>query len=399
MIELYEGRLGGGKSYSATVRMVDHIRRGGIVCTNVELIWPKVKTYIAQRFGLIAEDSQFISLADDEIGLFHRFTPSGTVELPVLVVIDEAHLTFNARDFAQTDKLYRETLTFLTQSRKVNTDVIFIAQSVLNMDKQFMRLVQFIWRFRDLAKWKIPGLGIQYPLKQILAVQFDYDGKTVLQRSFVRKDPRIFGLYNTNSLIRAFPRLEMVASKKTLQKSTRDRTKQMKILIPIGVIVGCICMFLLYRQVTNFGKKRSPDVTITSEAAHSVNSTATPKHSEKTEQNINTGAYDIYAESFQGWNSATKALKTFESGWYQVGEMSHRGYVTAISDRRVKLAQPDGRTGWVVASKDYIPPSNSPTPTPTPIEKKEVIVANSQPPIAAAIATPIPTPFPLAKVR
>jgi hypothetical protein len=147
---------------------------------NIEIKWDEVKSYIVERFGLVAEDGQFIPLADNEIGLFYCYTSSGTAELPVLVVIDEVYFTFNARDFVQTDKLYWETFIFLTQSRKVNTDVIFIAQLVFNMDKQFMRLVQFIWRFRDFAKWKIPGLGINYLFKQILAVQFDYDGKIIL---------------------------------------------------------------------------------------------------------------------------------------------------------------------------------------------------------------------------
>ncbi len=411
MIELYEGRLGGGKTYSAAVRMVDHIRRGGIICTNVELIWPAIKSYIADRFGLIAEDSQFIPLADNQIGLFHRFTPSGTPELPVLVVIDEAHLTFNARDFAQTDKLYRETLTFLTQSRKVNTDVIFIAQSVLNMDKQFMRLVQFIWRFRDLARWKIPGLGINYPLKQILAVQFDYDGKTILQRSFVRKDPRIFGLYNTNSLIRAFPRLEVSAERKTLAKSP-THSKAMKYIIPIGIVAGLICLYVLYR---NFGAGVASSSSAPPSETRSVNTTATaatkpPSGSAlSAEEKKAKGWYDIYSENFQAWNSQDKSLKTAEGGWYQVGEMSTKGYVTAVSERRAKIAQPDGRTGWIVATTGLTPPppvpavSPSPSPSPSP---KEIIVAGYSGPFRdssatapATIATPIPTPFPITKSR
>jgi hypothetical protein len=369
MIELYEGRLGGGKTYSAAVRMLDHVRRGGIVCTNIELIWPAFKDYIRTSYGLEAEDDQFISLREEQVGLFHRFTPSGTAELPVLVVIDEAHLTFNARDFAQTDKLYRETLTFLTQSRKVNTDIIFIAQSVLNMDKQFMRLVQFIWRFRDLAKWKIPGLGIPYPLKQILAVQFDYDGKTVLQRSFVSKDKRIFGLYNTNSLIREFPRLGNVNTKRKLQKATTG--KQMKFLIPLGIVIGLISAYLLYSKISNIGK---PKTQASAGEKFPLPATEKPvtatkgKTNESTvEKEKNQGAYDIYDEEFRSWNAPDRTLGTAEGGWYQAGEMSGRGFVTAVSDRRARIAQPDGRTGWVVATRyAKAPVAFAPTPTPTP---------------------------------
>jgi hypothetical protein len=232
MIEIFEGRLGGGKSYSAVYRMVCHLARGGVVATNVEVLWSGLRDCVAQKFGVEIEESQLIKLEDDQVYAFHKYTPSGTPDLPVLCVLDEAHIHFNARDHATTDRLYRETLVFLTQSRKVATDVIFISQSALNLDRQFARLVQYIWRFRDLAKWRIPGLGIMCPLKGILCVQFDYDGRTILQRQYVPKDKAIFGAYNTNSLLRGFPRLEGVLTKRTLSKSTRPAASPF--------LVGCV---------------------------------------------------------------------------------------------------------------------------------------------------------------
>lgn len=218
MIEIFEGRLGGGKTYSAVYRTVCHLAQGGIVCSNVEFVWDGLAKCVADKFGVVIEREQLIPVTDEQVFTFHRHTPSGTPELPVLCVLDEAHIHFNARDFSTTDKLYRETLIFLTQSRKVHTDVIFISQSALNLDRQFARLVQYIWRFRDLAKWRIPGLGITCPFKGILCVQFDYDGKTVLQRQFIAKDKAIFAAYNTNSLLRGFPRLDGVLTKRRLQK-------------------------------------------------------------------------------------------------------------------------------------------------------------------------------------
>jgi hypothetical protein len=218
MIEVFEGRLGGGKTYSAVVRIVGQLAVGGIVCTNIELVPEKIAALLVARFGVVMQADQIIKLLDEEVYQFHKYTPSGTVDLPVLVVLDEAHIHFNARDFAKTDKNCRETLIFLTQSRKVNTDIIFISQSALNLDKQFARLVQYIWRFRDLAKWRIPGLGITCPFKGILSVQFDYDGRTVLQRQFIPKDRAIFGCYNTNSLLRGFPRLQGVNTRRQLQR-------------------------------------------------------------------------------------------------------------------------------------------------------------------------------------
>jgi zona occludens toxin (predicted ATPase) len=233
MIEVFEGRLGGGKTYSAVSRMVAHLAAGGVVCTNVDLLWPGIVKLVADRWGFELEDSQLIRLEDHQVYEFHKYTPSGTPDLPVLVVLDEAHIHFNARDYATTDKNYRETLIFLTQSRKVSTDVIFISQSIFNIDSQFARLVQYIWRFRDLAKWKIPGLGIGCPFKGILAVQFDYDGKTVLQREFVPKDKAIFSCYETNSLLRGFPRLEGVTTKRKLKRVQRSQS----LLVPSVLLV------------------------------------------------------------------------------------------------------------------------------------------------------------------
>jgi hypothetical protein len=262
------------------------------------------------------------------------------------------------------------------------------------MDKQFMRLVQFIWRFRDLAKWKIPGLGLQYPFKQILAVQFDYDGKTIMQRSFVRKDKRIFGLYNTNSLIRAFPRLDNV---KTNLKLAKVERKRMKFLLPLGIVFGLVCAFLLYKKIGDIGKPKQAII------ASAVIPTPTPPPSDRSvnttkqqdaEKKKNEGAYDIYEEEFRAWNGSNRTLRTTEGGWYEVGEMSAKGYVTAISDRRVRIAQPDGRTGWIVATrspKDVPPPLPSPSATPAAHnERVQEQTQSSQKVVVIDEATPIP---------
>jgi len=345
MIECYEGRLGGGKSYSAVVRIVDHLRRGGLVATNVELRWDAIGKYVADRFGVVVENDQLIRLADEQIGLFHRHTPSGTAQLPVLVVIDEAHLSFNSRDYAKTDKLYRETLTFLTQSRKVHTDVIFISQSVLNMDKQFMRLVQFIWRFRDLSKWRIPGLGLAWPINQILCVQFDYDGRTVLQRQFINKDKRIFALYETNSLLREFPRLDGAKTQRELKRVEKGKSKMGKWLIPIGLVTGAVCVVLLIRSLGSFGKPSA--ATVGSGVTSARGSSTVPMKSQDPKQ----AAYLIYAEHLETWNPLDYVLETVEGGWYALGEMSSKGYVVAVSPKRAKVITPDGKTAWIVAMR------------------------------------------------
>lgn len=225
MIEVFEGRLGGGKSYTAVCRIVRVLAAGGTVATNIELNWLAVVDYCKRKFGVIIQERQFILLDDDSIPNFHEHTPGGTLDCPTLVVIDEAQLYWNSRDFKKTDEGQRELLKFLTQSRKACTDVIFISQHVKNMDTQFMRLVQYIWRFRDMERFRIPVLGIKWPFKQILECCFDFDGYTLFGRRFVRKDTEIFKLYETGALLQPFERsyvtdrieLEKVAAESPLK--------------------------------------------------------------------------------------------------------------------------------------------------------------------------------------
>lgn len=233
MIEVYEGRLGGGKTYHAVKHMCKYFASGGVVCSNIMLNLGPVKEYLRQRFRWEFQDGQFIYLEDDQINQFYKHTPAGLPDAPSLVVIDEAHIWLNARDWAN---VLREMLVFLTQSRKCFTDIIFISQSALNLDKQIMRLVQYIWRFRDLKKLKISELGIAWPLNQFLVAQYDYDGRTLLDKRFELKDRGIYPLYNTYTLLRTFPRLE--GHKLTYDGKIKvDWRKRMKFIM-IGVVVA-----------------------------------------------------------------------------------------------------------------------------------------------------------------
>lgn len=66
--------------------------------------------------------------------------------------------------------------------RKLFVDVICITQHRLNLDKQWLRLVAKYWRFRDLRKYRLPGLGIKIPFVECLASEFDQDGRTLIRR-------------------------------------------------------------------------------------------------------------------------------------------------------------------------------------------------------------------------
>lgn len=201
MIALYEGKIGGGKTYLAVCRILAHLAKGGTVFTNVELHVQGVAKWLKETHGLELDPGAIRILDESESWDFHKYLKAGN-ELNTLCVIDEAHLWFNARDHAVTANTKRELITFLSQSRKLKVDVIFIVQAAENLDAQFRRLAQEIWRMKDLQRFRIPLLGIAYPWPHTLAFRLDNGNMQIMEKKLLRRQQAIFDAYNTNALLR-----------------------------------------------------------------------------------------------------------------------------------------------------------------------------------------------------
>jgi len=236
MIEIIQGRgVGAGKSYYACTRIIQHVLKGGtvVLSDNYALKWEKVKRYAEWLDGTQLEDDQVIVVPAEETHRFHELTPQGTDELPVMAVLDEAHMQLNSRDWA--DKSKRSFFDWLTQSRHDDVDVVFITQHAHNIDKQIARLATYITNVRNMAMFKVLGLGaIPWRKNQFRINQYDQDGKTLLDAWYIKKDRRIFGCYESKSMRGKHKRNGVIASKKTLQKKD---TKKMKIYGIIGAVV------------------------------------------------------------------------------------------------------------------------------------------------------------------
>ena len=236
MIEIYEGRIGSGKTFHAVKQAMEYFVQGGTVCTNIRLNWDECRDWCRKNRGVEIEDSQYVYLEDEQVGTFHRYTPSGTVDCPVLVMIDEAHIWFNSRDWAHAD---REFLTFLTQSRHVFTDVLFISQSAMNCDKQIMRLVCYIWRHRDMRALHLFGLKQKW-MQTILAVKYEFDGRTLIDRELVYFDRDIFRCYDSFANVRDFARKGTVKRKSIKRNKKKVKMKYIVVLCVLVAVVSSV---------------------------------------------------------------------------------------------------------------------------------------------------------------
>jgi hypothetical protein len=220
MIELYQGRIGGGKTYSAVRRIIKYLAAGRTVYTNIEFNLKNLEITLAKRFSVAFDVDQLRELPEltDHKYEWHEMIDWGVPSCPVLVVIDEAQLHYNSRDWAETQKRGKDMLSFLTQSRKAFVDVIYITQEVGNIDKQFRVLCQFIWTFRNMEFAEIPIFGGLLS-KSFFFRKDDYGGAKI-DSGLIPKEKDYFLSYNTFAFLD--PKMAEKAEKE-MEKAIAER--------------------------------------------------------------------------------------------------------------------------------------------------------------------------------
>jgi len=338
MIEIVEGvGVGAGKSYYTATRILAHLAEGGSVraSTTFGLLWEKAKELGRERWGKEFEDGQYDTFPQEDIPRLHEVTPCGTDDCPVLVVVDEAHIELNARDWG--DKSKRPFFNWLTQSRHQNTDVIFISQAAANMDKQIARLATRVIRMRNLVGWQIPGIG-KWPLKQFVIGTYDRDGKTLQNRRFVWHDKGVFGVYDSKVMRSAHKRAEGIVPRRNLKRSTKKNPMYIKIFLLI-ITVAAVVIYKTWEKnpVVDLLGLRSAKAPVSAATTATV---ATPAPASRPP------SFEVRRETLRAC-IGNDYLRTDE-GTYEPGVMSVHGLVVGIRDQVVKIYTPDKRTLFVI---------------------------------------------------
>lgn len=348
MITIVEGRgVGAGKSYYVATRILVHLSRGGTVyaADSFGLKWPETKALVAKRYGLELDDSQYVVFPAEQVERLHEVTPQGTAEMPILIVVDEAHTHLNARDWS-TDKKSpkRKFFNWLTQSRHDDCDLIFISQHAANMDRMIARLVTYIIRLRNMTQHSIPGLGA-WPFKQFMVNRYDQDGKTLMKQSLIWHDKEIFAIYNSKVMRGAHVRLDLTVPKKQLNK-VKKQNMSIRIILFLGLLV--VGGYLGYqqwnkpREVKQKEKEALPKVVSKEDKPKGIFGTPAP-----SSEAIVKPAYSIISEAFRATD--TKTYVRTDVGTYTVGQMSGKGFVEGLKGDVVRIRLPDGGLAFVVA--------------------------------------------------
>lgn len=141
MISLYSGTPGSGKTLHTAKEIISRIRKSSSVTIGNFLI---NVGQIEKRKGI------YIYLPN------HRITPSRLIDFSMrysrhlkrrlregelLLIIDEAQLLFNPREWNRSDR--RDWLSFFSQHRHLGYDIILISQHDRMLDRQVRSLLEY----------------------------------------------------------------------------------------------------------------------------------------------------------------------------------------------------------------------------------------------------------------
>ena len=188
MIALYSGTPGSGKSFHTCEDIYYALR------------WQK-KNVIA-NFPIKHINKQkgtFVYKKNDELNVsflveFAKSHHKPFSENQTLLVIDEAGIKFNARKWADKDRL--DWLNFFSQHRKLGYDVILVSQSDLMLDKQIRAFIEVNHVHRRMSSNGKIG-ALLSPIFTFCDIRYFYGLNLRLGIDFLRYRKNIGNLYDT----------------------------------------------------------------------------------------------------------------------------------------------------------------------------------------------------------
>lgn len=189
MIIGFAGIPGTGKSYEAAKKILENLRLGRRVYTNLDgLDTQECQRYLQDLSGLDDYNfaRNFIYLSRADVYRFWEIAKPGS-----LIVLDEMHKHFNARNWQSKDN--GALADWASTHRHHGYDVIAITQDMEKLEKQFRTLIEWTYVYR-----KVNFLGSLVSKKYLVYTYSgcDHDGKP-LATNCRTYDPRIFHIYKS----------------------------------------------------------------------------------------------------------------------------------------------------------------------------------------------------------
>lgn len=243
------GKLGGGKSFSCVWIMLEKLKAGQGVVSNIRL-----KDEYLQKHSINASRYLFI----DDFGKVDPWTlPKGDLRgsggsFRVMICIDEAGEWLDSYSDARTKGTQLSDIaSWLRQSDKLGQDVYFIVQFETLLHARLRSIVARWLVCLDFDKFRFPFIGLPPPrvLRQFIVCS-EYDGRSrdFLSRHWIPKNKTIFEAYDTAAFFgQSFARS---SSADTLNYTGQNYVAQFELpvvpLILFVMLCYLICAVLSY---------------------------------------------------------------------------------------------------------------------------------------------------------
>lgn len=200
MITVVTGKIGRGKSFYMTTRIVSHLLRGGVVATNMDI----QLDYIRAHWHRSIYDWQLVPVdaADDPKKIPRGDFRGSSAGRRVMVVLDEA-LNWFASSPGAKDERKATWGEWLRQSDKLGQDVFFIAQSFERSAKWLRELAQIAINCsacKDLTLLRIPLGRLPFLRNLYTTSEADVSSQMLLRWNVRYFDPAYYKAYKTSQL-------------------------------------------------------------------------------------------------------------------------------------------------------------------------------------------------------
>jgi len=195
-ISLYSGTPGSYKSYHAVYRSILWLKTGGNVISNFPLNYKKViKKPIKGTYEMVDNMSLTVDYLIDFAVKHHK----RNVKAQTLVVIDEASIKFNSRDFNSKDRM--DWVRFMANHRHFNFEIVLIAQQDRMIDRQIRGCIETEYKHRSLKNYKLFGRFLNWFFRGcFMCVEYWYPCKLKSESMFYVFNKKIADCYDTMAL-------------------------------------------------------------------------------------------------------------------------------------------------------------------------------------------------------
>lgn len=188
MIWLYSGTPGSGKSYHAVFDILKKVKRKNKnkVIANFPLTFKK---------DIHKNNFMYIDNSDMTIEFLENYARKNHlvgIEGQTLVVVDEAQILFNSRDWGTNSKKRMDWIKFFSKHRKYGYNFIMIAQFDKMIDKQIRALIEY-----EIAHFKMNNFFWFLPTTFFLCVERWYGQKMKTGHQVIPYRKKISSAYNS----------------------------------------------------------------------------------------------------------------------------------------------------------------------------------------------------------